>query len=86
MTQVAVKLPDDLVRQVDELVARGVFPSRSSVIRLGLEAIVTAQRQQAVAQAYERAYGQLAESKEELAEATRLAISAIHDEPWEKWW
>lgn len=86
MTQLAVKLPDELVRQVDELVARGVFPSRSSVIRHGLEAIVTAQRQQAVAQAYERSYGQLPESEEELAEATRLAVSAIHDEPWEKWW
>lgn len=86
MTQVAAKLPDDLVRQVDELVARGVFPSRSSVIRLGLEAIVTGQRRQAVAQAYESAYQQIPESAEELAEATRLAVNAIHDEPWEKWW
>jgi len=63
-----------------------VFPSRSAVIRRGLEAVVEAQRQQAVAQAYERGYRELPESEQELAEATRLAVTAIQEEPWEKWW
>jgi hypothetical protein len=26
------------------------------------------------------------ETDEEIAEATRLAVDAIHDEPWERWW
>ncbi|MEO5678924.1 MAG: ribbon-helix-helix domain-containing protein [Acidimicrobiales bacterium] len=86
MTQVAVKLPESLVREVDELVARGIFPSRSSVIRRGLEALIEAQRRQAVALAYERGYQSSPESEGELAEATRLAVAAVHDEPWERWW
>ncbi len=86
MTQVAVKLPDGLVREVDELVASGVFPSRSSVIRRGLEVLVDAQRRDAVAQSYERGYRASPESEQELAEATRLAVAAVHDEPWERWW
>jgi len=86
MTQVAVKLPEHLVQEVDALVARGIFPSRSSMIRRGLEALVQAQRDQAVAEAYERGYAEVPESGSELAEATRLAVTAIHDEPWERWW
>jgi len=86
MTQVAVKLPEGLVREVDELVARGVFPNRSSVIRQGLEALVEAQRREAVARAYQRGYEATPESEEEMAEATRLAVAAVHDEPWERWW
>lgn len=86
MTQVAVKLPDSLVREVDELVARGIFPSRSSVIRRGLEALVEDQRRHAVALAYERGYQTSPESEGELEAATRLAVAAVHDEPWERWW
>ncbi len=86
MTQVAVKLPESLMREVDELVARGVFPNRSSVIRQGLEALVGAQRREAIARAYQRGYGASPESEEEMAEATRLAIAAVHDEPWARWW
>ncbi|MGH3848113.1 MAG: hypothetical protein ACRDRT_00105 [Pseudonocardiaceae bacterium] len=56
------------------------------MIRLGVEAMVKAERQEALAQAYVRGYGQLPESEEELAKEARLAMSAIHGEPWEKWW
>lgn len=86
MTQIAVKLPDALVREVDELVARGLFPSRSSAVRRGVEAIVSEQRRDALEQAYADGYRQAPESESELAEARRLAKQAIDDEPWEKWW
>ena len=36
--RIAVKLPDDLVREVDALVARGLFPSRAAVDRAYEEA------------------------------------------------
>lgn len=86
MTQVAVKLPDNLLAQVDDLVARGVFASRSSAIRHGLMAVVASQRDKALALAYERGYTESPESEGELAEATRLGVTAIGDEPWERWW
>ena len=86
MTQIAVKLPDRLVRELDELVAQGHFSSRSSAVRRGVELIVSAKRRDAIEEAYAIGYRQVPESEGELADATRLATQAIEDEPWEKWW
>lgn len=35
-TQIAVRLPDDIVRQLDDLVAEGSAPSRASIIERAL--------------------------------------------------
>jgi len=86
MTQIAVKLPDGLVRELDELVAQGLFSSRSSAVRRAVELIVSRQRRDALDESYANGYRQIPESKSEMAEATRLATQAIGDEPWEKWW
>ncbi len=86
MTQIAVKLPDALVRELDELVAQGLFSSRSSAVRRAVEMIVSGRRRDALEEAYARGYRQAPESESELAEARRLATQAIDDEPWEKWW
>lgn len=86
MTQIAVKLPDRLVRELDELVAQGRFPSRSSAVRRGVELVVSGQRRDAIEEAYANGYRQVPESESELAEANRLARRAIDDEPWDKWW
>ncbi len=86
MTQIAVKLPDRLVRELDELVAQGRFSSRSSAVRRGVELVVSGQRRDAIEEAYANGYRQVPESETELAEANRMARRAIHDEPWDKWW
>lgn len=86
MTQIAVKLPDGLVRELDELVAQGLFASRSSAVRRAVEMIVSGQRRDALEEEYANGYRRAPESESELAEARRLATLAINDEPWEKWW
>lgn len=86
MTQVAVKLPDHLLNEIDALVSRGLYPSRSSAIRTALEAIVVAERRGVIDAAFAEGYSRVPESEDELAEASRLAIKSIHDEPWEPWW
>ena len=86
MTQIAVKLPDGLLRELDELVAQGHFSSRSSAVRRAVEIIVSGQRRAALEEAYANGYREVPESESEMAEATRLATQAIDDEPWEKWW
>lgn len=86
MTQIAVKLPDALVQQLDHLVAQGVFPNRSSAVRSAVEAIVARERRDALERAYAEGYRRFPESEKELAEATRHAERAIDDEPWQKWW
>ena len=85
MTQIAVKLPDGLVRDLDELVAQELFPSRSSAVRRAVEIIVSGQRREALDEAYANGYRRAPESENELAEANRLATQAINAEPWETW-
>lgn len=84
--QIAVKLPDDLVQALDELVAAGAFESRSSAVRQGVAAVVAAQRRQEIDRAYEAGYARGPETEEELREAARLAVESINDEPWDRWW
>ncbi len=86
MTQIAVKLPDALVRQLDDLVDQGLYPNRSSAVRSAVEAIVTRQRRDALERAYVEGYRRVPASQGELAEARLLAERAIDEEPWEKWW
>jgi Arc/MetJ-type ribon-helix-helix transcriptional regulator len=84
--QIAVKLPDDLVDELDRLVQGGAFDSRSHAIRTGIEAMVAGQHRQEIDQRFRDGAARLPETTEEIDEATALAISSIHEEPWERWW
>ena len=69
MTQIAVKLPDALVKQLDDLVDQGVFPNRSSAVRSAVEAILTRRHRDALEQAYAAGYRRLPDSEGELSQA-----------------
>jgi len=84
--QIAVKLPDDLVHEIDRLVAGGAFDNRSQAVRSGLEAMVAGRRRQEIDRRYEEAMVRSPETEDEVADATRLAQNAIDEEPWERWW
>jgi len=84
--QIAVKLPDGLVHEIDRLVEGGAFASRSQAVRSGLEALVAARRREDIDRRYAEAMVRCPETDDEMAEATRLAIDSIHEEPWERWW
>jgi Arc/MetJ-type ribon-helix-helix transcriptional regulator len=84
--QIAVKLPDDLVGQIDRLVERGAFDSRSQAVRTGLEAIVADRRRQELDDRYRAAFSRWPETPAEADDATRLAIDSINEELWEPWW
>jgi len=84
--QIAVKLPDGLLRAVDELVGTGTFESRSQAVRHALEGLVLADRRRLIDDAFAAGFAEHPDTDEKLADATRLAIGSIADEPWEKWW
>ena len=84
--QIAVKLPDELVQELDRLVEQGDFASRSQAVRSGISAIVAARRRAEIERRFRQAAVDLPETERELADATRLATEAIHDEPWQRWW
>lgn len=84
--QIAVKLPDELVGELDRLIDEGSFESRSQAVRSGLETMVAARRREELDRRFREAFTRVPETTEELAEARRLAVDAIHEEPWEPWW
>jgi Arc/MetJ-type ribon-helix-helix transcriptional regulator len=85
-TQIAVKLSDQVVEELDRLVARGSFGSRSEAVRHAVDALVRSDERQRVAEAFAEGFRRVPDRDEELADATRLALEAIHEEPWERWW
>lgn len=85
-TQLAVKIPDDLSSAIDDLVARGVYPTRSQAVRAALEALVQRSRSARIDAAFAAGFSKQPETPGEIAEAMRLGIEAIEDEPWEPWW
>lgn len=85
-TQIAVKLPDEVVAAVDRLVDEGQFRSRSAAVRRALDDLVAASQRAAVDRAFARGFRAVPETEDELTDATRLAVEVIDDEPWEKWW
>ena len=85
-SQIAVKLPAEMVAAVDELVRSGRFDSRSQAVRAGIDLVVRRARSDLVDQAFVDGFRDHPERPDELAEARRLALDAIEDEPWAKWW
>lgn len=84
--QIAVKLPDELVARLDELVRGGSIPNRSSGVRRALEVLLAAEEHHRMDELFASGFRRFPDDGAELADATRLAIEAIEDEPWERWW
>ncbi len=55
--QIAVRLPQSDLEQLDVAVARGVFPSRAAAVRAALARLLHEQREREIAEEYRRAYG-----------------------------
>jgi Arc/MetJ-type ribon-helix-helix transcriptional regulator len=81
-TQIAVRLPDGLVRDLDDLVARGVYESRAAVVRAGIEAVAERERRAAVDEAIVRGYRRVPTTPAEEATALAALRESIAEEPW----
>lgn len=46
--QIAVRIPDDLVRALDDLVAAGRYATRADAVRAGVQAVVAAERERRI--------------------------------------
>jgi Arc/MetJ-type ribon-helix-helix transcriptional regulator len=84
-TQLAVKLPDELLARLDQLVGEGRFASRSEAVRDGISRVVRDAERERIDVAFAAGFARHPDD-DSLAEAERLATEAIADEPWERWW
>lgn len=81
-TQIAVRLPDELVAQVDALVEEGRFRTKAEAIRAAIEGLVEAEARRSTGHRIAEGYRRVPQDDGEVAEATRAAIASIDEEPW----
>src|SRR5665811_1458058 len=80
--QIAIRLPRHDVEELDDLVERVVYPSRSAAVRAGVAAITALQRRRAVDEAIVDGYRRVPPTPEEDAAALASLRDVIAEEPW----
>lgn len=56
--QIAIRLPEDDLKALDDAVAEGRFPSRAAAVRSSVTLMLRAQREREIAESYRRGYGE----------------------------
>lgn len=80
--QIAVRLPERLLRELDELVAGGMYESRAAAVRAGAEVITAMERRRRVDRAVVEGYRRVPPTPAETDAATASLRDAIAEEPW----
>jgi Arc/MetJ-type ribon-helix-helix transcriptional regulator len=82
MAQLVTRLDDQLMAEVDGLVADGVVANRSEAVRLGLEKLVDQHHRQQVGATIVDAYRRQPQTDDELAGLDEATRALINEEPW----
>lgn len=80
--QIAVRVPEELLVALDDLVARGVYESRAAAARAGIEAVLELDRRRLTDQAIVDGYRRVAPTAVERDAAISSLRDAILEEPW----
>ena len=80
--QIAVRLPEELLAVLDDLVARGVYESRAAAVRAGVEAILELHRRRLTDQAIVDGYRRVPTTEADREAAISSLRAAILEEPW----
>jgi len=80
--QIAVRLPEPLLSNLDELVKSGAYESRAAAVRAGIEAILKLEFRRQTDRAVIDGYTEQPPTKTEEHAALASLREAILDEPW----
>jgi Arc/MetJ-type ribon-helix-helix transcriptional regulator len=80
--QIAVRLPEELLRVLDDLVGRGVYESRAAAVRAGIDAVVELDRRRLTDSAVVEGYRRIPPTEPERQAAIGSLRDAILEEPW----
>lgn len=81
-TQLVTRIPDALIKAVDDLVQAGVYPSRSDAVRAGLAIVVDERRRAAVGRTISDGYRRIPQAADDLAWPDAATAAMISAEPW----
>lgn len=80
--QIAVRLPEDLLSDLDALVASGLYESRAAAVRAGVEVITALERRRQIDRAIVAGYQRIPPSAMEDDAAVASLRDAIAEERW----
>ena len=80
--QIAVRIPEELARSLEELVQAGRFETRADAVRAALEALVDEERRRSIGERIVEGYRRIPQDEDELPELREAAIRSIREEPW----
>lgn len=80
--QIAVRLSEDLLERMDDLVQSGIYASRAAVVRAGVEAVAEAEERRRVDRAIVDGYTRIPPAPSDGAAAVESLRAAIVEEPW----
>ena len=82
MAQLITRVDDEMVAQLDAIVASGEAESRSHAVRRALEAMIDQRRRRLIGEAIAEGYRRVPETDEELRWAEENGRSMVAEEPW----
>jgi Arc/MetJ-type ribon-helix-helix transcriptional regulator len=80
--QIAIRLPEELLGELDDLVRRGVYESRAAAVRAGIEAVAALDRQRRIDASVIEGYRRVPAGEGDTASALASLRDAIAEEPW----
>jgi Arc/MetJ-type ribon-helix-helix transcriptional regulator len=80
--QIAVRLPEELLSELDALVASGAYDSRAAAVRAGVEAITALERRRQTDQAIIDGYRRTPPTPADEGAAIASLRDAISEESW----
>ena len=79
---ISVRMTDDRVSAIDDIVASGSHGSRASVIIEAIDRLVAELESDRIDRAIVEGYTRMPQTEEEIRWAERAAIESIREEPW----
>ena len=80
--QIAVRLPESLLVELDSLVERGLYENRAAAVRAGIEGVTEQDRRRRIDEAIVDGYRRIPQSKGDVDAAVTSLRDAILEEPW----
>lgn len=81
-TQLAIRLADDLVADLDDLVTAGRFANRTEVVRSALHSLIETERRRQIDDAIRDGYRRVPPTEAECRWADAAGRDMIAEEPW----
>jgi len=76
------RLDDQLVEEVDALVADGTVANRSEAVRLGLQRLIDQHRRLQTGERIAEGYRRHPQTEDELAGLSQATRALVEEEPW----